>query len=83
MANKGVSFTEEAQSVDEIEDPEELELKRRKFAQEAQRRRSIGYEPGREGKHVAKGEHAGKAIAVFTSGGDAQGKYLSKDCSSA
>ncbi|XP_074657068.1 ATP-dependent 6-phosphofructokinase-like isoform X2 [Tubulanus polymorphus] len=29
--------------------------------------------PGREGKFVAKGTHTGKAIAVFTSGGDAQG----------
>ncbi|XP_064652085.1 ATP-dependent 6-phosphofructokinase-like isoform X2 [Lineus longissimus] len=29
--------------------------------------------PGREGKYLAKGTHSGKAIAVFTSGGDAQG----------
>ena len=36
-------------------------------------RQSVSCEPGMEGKFVAKGEHVGKAIAVFTSGGDAQG----------
>lgn len=29
--------------------------------------------PGMEGKYVARGQFEGKAIAVFTSGGDAQG----------
>ena len=32
------------------------------------------YVPGKEGKFVAKGLHGGKAIGVFTSGGDAQGR---------
>ena len=39
--------------------------------------------PGREGKFVAKGSHVGEAIAVFTSGGDAQGQYLSIDTKNA
>jgi len=29
---------------------------------------------GKEGKHVSKGFSVDKTIAVFTSGGDAQGK---------
>ena len=73
MENKGVSFADEDAAGSDTMDPEEVEAKRKRFAQEAQRRRSMAYEQGREGKHVAKGIHTGKAIAVFTSGGDAQG----------
>ena len=40
----------------------------------AKRRQSMATLMGAEGKFVAKGAHVGKAIAVFTSGGDAQGK---------
>lgn len=39
------------------------------------RKQSIMYVPGKEGKFVAKGTYEGKAIGVFTSGGDAQGKW--------
>jgi len=31
---------------------------------------------GFEGLQVQKGAHAGKSIAVFTSGGDSQGKII-------
>ncbi|GAA28132.2 6-phosphofructokinase [Clonorchis sinensis] len=36
-------------------------------------RRQTMVQPGMEGKYVARGQFRGKAIAVFTSGGDAQG----------
>ncbi|KAF7257837.1 hypothetical protein EG68_04735 [Paragonimus skrjabini miyazakii] len=36
-------------------------------------RRSTMMLPGMEGKYVARGQFSGKSIAVFTSGGDAQG----------
>ncbi|VEL22372.1 unnamed protein product [Protopolystoma xenopodis] len=36
-------------------------------------RRSTMPLPGMEGKFIAKGQFEGKSIAVFTSGGDAQG----------
>lgn len=54
---------------------EEVEMvkKRQRFKEDAQRRLSLAYEIGKEGKFVAKGTHSGKSIAVFTSGGDAQG----------
>ena len=53
----------------------ETELRRKTFAQmEAKRKESMITTPGKEGKFVAKGSYVGKAIAVFTSGGDAQGK---------
>ena len=42
----------------------------------AKRRQSMAMLMGAEGKFVAKGAHIGQAIAVFTSGGDAQGKEL-------
>lgn len=55
----------------------EAELKRKTFAQlDAKRKQSMATVPGREGKFVAKGAHVNKAIAVFTSGGDAQGKLF-------
>ena len=47
--------------------------KRKAFEMSTQQRRSMCVVPGREGKFVGKGSHSGKAIAVFTSGGDAQG----------
>ena len=37
--------------------------------------KSVVTEPGAEGNLVEKGQHTGKAIAVFTSGGDAQGNF--------
>ena len=50
------------------------ELRRQAFVHtNSDRRSSMAYEVGREGKFVAKGGNQGKAIAVFTSGGDAQG----------
>ena len=50
------------------------ELKRKSFAkEELARNQSMAVVLGREGKFVAKGAAEGKAIAVFTSGGDAQG----------
>ena len=50
------------------------ELRRQAFVHtNSDRRGSMAYEVGREGKFVAKGGNQGKAIAVFTSGGDAQG----------
>ncbi len=42
--------------------------------EDAFRRRSIGTVLGSEGKFVDKGIYSDKAIGVFTSGGDAQGK---------
>ena len=35
--------------------------------------KSVAALPGAEGQLVIKGQHSGNAIAVFTSGGDAQG----------
>ena len=56
------------------------ELRRQAFVHtDSDRRRSMAYEVGREGKFVAKGGNQGKAIAVFTSGGDAQGLTASID----
>jgi 6-phosphofructokinase 1 len=50
------------------------EEKREKFQSEtADRRQSIMPTMGQEGKFIAKNCFAGKTIAVFTSGGDAQG----------
>ncbi|ELU13881.1 hypothetical protein CAPTEDRAFT_175923 [Capitella teleta] len=49
------------------------EERQRKYQLERKRKQSINIEPGKEGKFVAKGLHGGKAIGVFTSGGDAQG----------
>ena len=52
----------------------ELHVRRQAFVEsDLDRRRSIMVEIGREGKFVAKGGNFGKSIAVFTSGGDAQG----------
>ena len=48
----------------------------REIMRRMRQRQSVAYEPGSEGKFVEKGEHVGKAIAVFTSGGDAQGEFL-------
>ena len=60
-----------------FEDPGEVGERRKAFAKEdAARKRSMAYVLGREGKFVAKGSAEGKAIGVFTSGGDAQGTYL-------
>jgi hypothetical protein len=51
------------------------EEKREKFqAEAADRRQSIMPTLGKEGKFIAKNCFAGKTIAVFTSGGDAQGR---------
>lgn len=41
----------------------------------AERRQSIGVTVGKEGKQIAKNSFSGKTLAVFTSGGDAQGTY--------
>ena len=41
--------------------------------QRVERSMSMAAVPGREGKFVAKGSYHGKAIGVFTSGGDSQG----------
>ncbi len=50
------------------------EGKRQAFAQAGpEKSRSMAYVQGKEGKFVAKNQGAGKSIAVFTSGGDAQG----------
>ena len=59
----------------EQEDRDELAgLKRKAFQlSEVEKRKSMAFEVGKEGKFVAKGGNMGKAIAVFTSGGDAQG----------
>ncbi|CAD5112535.1 unnamed protein product [Dimorphilus gyrociliatus] len=39
----------------------------------AEKKMSVCLTMGNEGKTVEKGAHIGKSIAVFTSGGDAQG----------
>ena len=55
----------------------EDELQRRRYefsTEDAKRKQSLAYLPGKEGNFVAKGCEEGKVIAVFTSGGDAQGK---------
>ena len=59
-------------------DPEyPSELKREAFASpprgKLQKKQSMAYVPGREGKFIGRGTDTGKAIGVFTSGGDAQG----------
>ena len=60
--------------MDEFDDSE---AKRKAFAQmEAKRKQSLFMTPGKEGKFVAKGSYVGTAIAIFTSGGDAQGKTI-------
>ena len=38
------------------------------------RRESMERKMGAEGKSITKGSHKGNTLAVFTSGGDAQGK---------
>lgn len=38
------------------------------------RKDSVMAVPGREGAYVEKGSYQGRAVGVFTSGGDAQGK---------
>ena len=43
------------------------------FESERFRRMSVQVIPGKEGKHVARGTPSGKAIAIWTSGGDSQG----------
>lgn len=40
-----------------------------------ERRQSIWVTIGKEGKQIAKNSFSGKTLAVFTSGGDAQGTY--------
>ena len=40
------------------------------------RKPSMASVPGREGKFVGRGGNLGKSIAVFTSGGDAQGNLI-------
>ena len=60
---------EMTEEIDQIAD-----VKRRNYAElEPQKKESMATVPGVEGKSVAKGVHVGKSIAVFTSGGDAQG----------
>ena len=50
------------------------DLKRRSFASvPTNKRASMATVLGKEGKFVAASAHEGKAIGVFTSGGDAQG----------
>lgn len=39
------------------------------------RRESMNRKMGAEGKSITKGSHKGHSIAVFTSGGDAQGEW--------
>ena len=54
--------------------PDESKFKREQYSgQPGGQRMSVVAQPGREGHVVGKGEQSGKAIAVFTSGGDAQG----------
>lgn len=43
------------------------------FESERFRRMSVQVTPGKEGKLVARGAPSGRAIAIWTSGGDAQG----------
>ncbi len=63
-----------AQAHDEAAD-ELSDMKRKAYQQSTTAKKaSMAYEVGREGKFVAKGASSGKAIAVFTSGGDAQGR---------
>uniref|UniRef100_A0A0X3P2V9 ATP-dependent 6-phosphofructokinase n=1 Tax=Schistocephalus solidus TaxID=70667 RepID=A0A0X3P2V9_SCHSO len=52
--------------------PEELERRLAEAKVRFERRSTIPL-PGMEGKYVAKGQFAGKSIAVLSSGGDAQG----------
>ena len=55
----------------------DCQQRRKEFSTEdAKRKQSMAYLPGKEGNFVAKGCNSGKAIAVFTSGGDAQGECL-------
>ena len=53
--------------------PQEDDMKR-DIMRRLKAQQSVPSQPGMEGKCVDKGEHTGKIIAVFTSGGDAQGK---------
>ena len=65
--------------------PDEIaELRRKLFGgMSLDHRKSMATALGMEGKFVAKGSHGGKAIAVFTSGGDAQGNsFIIFNCSS-
>ena len=48
-------------------------LEKQRIFRKLRDRQSVCCEPGMEGKCVTKGTHTGKSIAVFTSGGDAQG----------
>lgn len=44
------------------------------------RRESMDRKMGSEGKSITKGSHKGSTIAVYTSGGDAQGKNMESLC---
>jgi len=58
----------------DTEQPDIAEIRRRMYGSRSlDQRKSMATVLGNEGKFVAKGSYAGKAIAVFTSGGDAQG----------
>ncbi|TPP59214.1 putative pyrophosphate-dependent phosphofructo-1-kinase [Fasciola gigantica] len=52
---------------------ESLSSVNRDYLEKRFERRSTMMIPGMEGKYVARGQFEGKSIAVFTSGGDAQG----------
>ena len=61
----------------QICEPSGVDKRRHEFSTEsAKRKQSMAFLPGKEGNFVAKGCNAGKAIAVFTSGGDAQGESM-------
>lgn len=64
-----VEFKEEIKEV-EVEMQSDTEEDRR---QRMTRLKSIAFIEGQEGKPVVKDQYAGKGLAVFTSGGDAQG----------
>lgn len=50
-------------------------VRRQAFAKaDLSKKQSMAFTLGREGKFVAKGSAEGRAIGVFTSGGDAQGR---------
>lgn len=51
----------------------EVEVGRKRSSYKAEKKMSVCATMGNEGKVVEKGIHVGKSIAVFTSGGDAQG----------
>lgn len=58
-----------------MENPISADQAEKAAAYHSHRLQSIAALPGREGFEPIPKSHAGKTIAVFTSGGDSQGKY--------